>query len=78
MHTSFSKKNNITYYQRYVLVSVKTYNYQNAHVSVIAVEQEVDHVLFWTHGNTSAGYNNAIDVVYNYGAFDFNTPNFVI
>jgi hypothetical protein len=32
---------------------------------------------FWTYRSQITDTEHFIDIVYNYGAFDFNTPNFV-
>lgn len=53
---------------------------KEAHASVITCGTGNESYSLFGHTaiRISDPYNNNIDVVYNYGAFDFNTPNFVL
>jgi hypothetical protein len=87
---TLSKKMNLPYFKKIVLLQLllltATYSFgqsislsNNAKVSVITCGTgNESYSLF---GHTAIRIRdtvNAIDVVYNYGAFDFNTPNFVM
>ncbi|MDD2675588.1 MAG: DUF4105 domain-containing protein [Flavobacterium sp.] len=82
MHTSFFKKIALLLFVLSTIHLSFGQNIQlskNTHVSVITCGTgNESYSLFGHTAIRVQDTTNAIDVVYNYGAFDFNTPNFVM
>ncbi len=79
MKTTFKK----IFFSLLLIVSMSSFSQsillsKNAHVSVITCDTgNESYSLFGHTAIRLTDLNNNLDVVYNYGAFDFSTPNFV-